>query len=503
MKIAVRKPAAQGALFYLQARAFRTRLWPIIPALRAHGVQRILVVGDPGFPNNAEIAEEVYSLGGQYVAVDWQHQGPTQLLAAVGQAFDVPVPEHLLPIPYKPRRMPLAVDAQEVALHVTRRECLEALEYYRYSMSVASTVLDMINACFFLADQDTVLTNSAAWVYAVQQRRGVAAVAGFLSQLYLPSLKELPFRYPHRRVTSSLGRFIHKNFSQWTAKLAGEPILRVPPWEALAMEVLGLAPPFPWIIDSGYLDRIYLESTASLRKILQVHPCMSGAPFVLTGSPAHDTIYVLQQDKQRLRSEFAAQYALDPAKPTLLLALPGTCEGLYPTAGFASFEEAMLSIVHTTRTAFDGNMIISLHPRATGEHKELLRQGSWIVSSEGSDRLLHLCDYVVNTGSTITPWALMLGLPVLDYHIYIAENGEHLYSGDDAQGLLVVDDFPSFKAALAVLGKVGRWEELAEKSQRGKDVWGRLDGRCAERIVEDLFEQLKGKNSRCVVADNV
>lgn len=485
--------SGHGVLLYLQVRAFRSRLWPLIPELRAQGARHVLVLGDPGFPDNAHIAEEVRELGGCYVAIDWKRHGVAAFLSAVSAAFGVPVPDKLLPAPSRPDRIPLTVDSQQLATHMNRPECQRALAIWRMNLALAATVVDMIDARLFFADQDTALTDSSAWVLAVQRRSGVACVLGSLSQIDHPSLLEYPKMFPQRRVATALGRFVCEQFPHWAAKADGDTYLRIAAADALAMEVLGIAPPQPWIIDSGYLDKIYVESEATLRRILRVQPCMAEAPFVLAGSLIYDVLYDLQQSREQLRAEFAAEHGLDAAQPTMLVALSYTNSVLYPTAGFDTYEDAIMAILQAVRSFFVGNIILSLHPRTTDAQMQVLAKGPWVLTRDGSERMLHLCDCVVSMGSSVVSWALLMGLPVLDYYIYIKESGPHIFEGPYSQGLIVAETYNEFVVALKVLQKPGGWAELAEKSRNASGAWGMLDGQCAQRIVDDFEVLLRSR----------
>lgn len=489
--------ASSGAVISLQEYSHRMRLWPLIPALRANGVKNVLVVGKHYNPNNAEIAAEVAALGGRYIAPDWEAGKATALLRAVAKAFDLPMPPMLLPIPLCPRKVTLDINPQELALHMTVPDCQQAVALYRQQLSAATTVLDMMSARIFIVDQDDSLSDSPAWVRAVLLQKGTAVGPGIHAHIPFPSLKKIASTFPHRRIQSSLARFVYRNFPQWAAMYEGEPILRVPPWEALALEVLGLAPPSPWVIGSGFLQSLYMESRFIYTKTLRDNPCMHDSPALLCGSPVLDVLYNFNRQKAELRHAFCIRHNWNPALPTTLLILTGNAEQYFPTQDFTDFISMSQTIVREIATAGEGNVLVSLHPTAKPEEEEALAGLPCVVSREGVAQLLHLADRVVATGSSSLPWVLAVGLPVVDYQLYPVEDR---YAVPQAEGLYKAESLIALRVILKVLAQHGKWEELAEKSRHHMEYWGVLDGQSTLRVMRDIEKQLAA-TSAC--KDNV
>jgi hypothetical protein len=127
---------------------------------------------------------------------------------------------------------------------------------------------------------------------------------------------EVYSKNPRYLVQGAPNRLAAALFPKWGREHNGKRVLRVPGDRALAIELLGLSPPRPWIFNSGFADAIATESDAMRDYYLE-----NGIPpaqLVDCGSLANDTLH----EALAQRAERRAELGLAGDKPILLSALP-------------------------------------------------------------------------------------------------------------------------------------------------------------------------------------
>ena len=75
---------------------------------------------------------------------------------------------------------------------------------------------------------------------------------------------EVYYADPNYHVTGWSGRLVAALFPNWVRTHKGRRLFRCPPGRILAMQLAGIAPPQPWIFNSGAADAIAMESQAMI-----------------------------------------------------------------------------------------------------------------------------------------------------------------------------------------------------------------------------------------------
>lgn len=199
---------------------------------------------------------------------------------------------------------------------------------------------------------------------------------------------------------------------------------------------------------------------------------------VVTGQPRFDA---LQGPWDRdPREAVCLRLGLDRSRQTLLIA----------TTVFRNPERRaafMGAILRAARRLGQLNIVVKVHPREDTEpYRDLLREegagDAPVVADFPVPELLHACDLLVSSYSTMTLEALIVGTPV----VVLGVPGEAEYYPFDKQGVVATasDELELGDAFRELLFNGGPTEEVAIRKQRFvlEQAYAR-DGRSSERVA--------------------
>ena len=115
-------------------------------------------------------------------------------------------------------------------------------------------------------------------------------------------------------------RLISLLFPKWVITHRGRRIFRVPPGRILAVELLGLAQPKPWLFNSSQADVINMESEAMVEYYADAG--MPRIQMAVTGSTSDDVMTKVRTRLAERRQELCNQLALPENSPIVLTAMP-------------------------------------------------------------------------------------------------------------------------------------------------------------------------------------
>jgi hypothetical protein len=285
-------------------------------------------------------------------------------------------------------------------------------------------------------------------------------------------------------------RLMGRLYPRWVYEYKGRKLLRLPAGQVLAREWLGLAPPSPWTLHSGYVDAITVESEAMYQY------CVSeGLPtdqLVLTGSINHDSMAKALQEVSQRRAELCYRLNLSPNRPIILSALPP--DELYrvggrPECDFQIYDELVQFWIQSLAAIKGYNVIISLHPSIKYEKMKYIEQWGVKIVKEHTVNLVPLCDIFVASVSTTIQWAIVCGKPVVNYDVYRYRYTDFV----EAKGVATMEEKEEFLSTLRRLTE-GRafYAQMAAGQAASASRWGYLDGQAGERVL-NLFDQLIAK----------
>lgn len=269
----------------------------------------------------------------------------------------------------------------------------------------------------------------------------------------------------------------------WEWKSRDTRLLRLPCAQALAIEVSGLAPPLPWIFNSGDAAVIAAESPRLLQTYL-----LQGLPrgqLALTGCASDDLLFSALSNRRNLRQSLLQSRGLPESKPMLLVAFPqDQSAAKRGRAEFRTYSELIEAWGSALAMMKEFAVFILPHPRTHIDSLARLEEqhGLSIVDRDIVE-LIPLCDVFVAAASATIRLAVACGKPTINYDC--ERYGYSDYSADS--GVVNVDSQAAFRSKLAAID-AGGVEALHIDVGTAGSVSPMIDGRSVERIAR-LVEQ--------------
>lgn len=299
---------------------------------------------------------------------------------------------------------------------------------------------------------------------------------------------------PRYHVTGWLARLVAAVFGKWAIEYNGLRLLRCPVARVLALEALRMAPPKPWIFNSGYAESIAMESKAMVD-----YYAKAGLPrdnMILTGSPSDDVLARTAADAPRLREELYAELGLPAGRPMLLTALVPDflyVNGGRPQCDFQKYDALVDFWIRSLADQKAFNVVVALHPSVKIETMRHIERPNLRIAARKTADLVPLCDlYAASISSTIR-WAIACGKPVINYDVYRYRYTDFL----GVSGVIATEEQEEFRALIKrFAGDPGYLKHMTACQQSESLRWGNLDGKSSRRIVELLAATAGGKANR-------
>ncbi|EFL50800.1 hypothetical protein DesfrDRAFT_2376 [Solidesulfovibrio fructosivorans JJ]] len=280
-------------------------------------------------------------------------------------------------------------------------------------------------------------------------------------------------------------------FPEWKYTIDGVPLTRLPASEALLMKWLRLAPPKPWVLNSGFADAVLMEGEAM--RDYYVHAGLEPSALQLVGSPTHDILHDRIKRRPQLLQELLHKYALPEEKPLLVTALPPDTHYMLPPNACVAHEtyaELISAWFQVMKRLTGWNVLVCVHPSVSPDVYKQYENESLKIFKGNTFEVVPLCSlYVASISSTIR-WAIMSGIPVLNYDVYGLDYDD--YIGLD--GVITVQSRNAFEDSLARLTNDSAYRcNIAEAQRKEAPRWATLDGLAHKRVLQ-LFDALCKEN---------
>ena len=291
---------------------------------------------------------------------------------------------------------------------------------------------------------------------------------------------------PTRNMQRWPNRFAGALYPRWVHEHKGRKFLLMPAGPLLAREWLGLAPPLPWIVGSGYADAIAIEN-----EVMYQRGVLAGLPpdqLVLTGWVAQDVMAETLKQATGRRAALYRRLNLPLGRPMILSALTPPYHGRKrPNPVFQNYGEFVQFWVQSLVAIEGYNVVISLHPSMKYEDMAYIEQWGVRIARQRTPDLVPLCDIYVASQCTTISWAIACGKPVIIYDV-----GRYrfalLYAG--VEGVITVEEKEEFLSVLQRLTKdPAFYAEVAARQAACAGQWGQLDGQAGQRMLQ-LFDRL-------------
>jgi len=293
--------------------------------------------------------------------------------------------------------------------------------------------------------------------------------------------------YNAQKITN---RLVGALYSHWIYEHKGRKLVAKPVDQALAYEWLGIAPPLPWILHSGFADALALESAA-----IRDYCISEGLPkerLVVTGSCTHDIITDIFVNSTKKKIELCSAMDLSPDIPIILSALPSNDMAMGRSeCEFQNYID-LLEFWCKSLAAIKGyNIIICVHPSVRADDLLFIEKWGVKIAKEPTYKLIPLCDIFVAAVSATIQWAIACGKPVLNYDVY----QYHYTDYNNIWGVIKVNARLDFINTLHLLTTEPEFfAEISARQLTNAEKWGQLDGKSGERLIQ-LFDRIIDKYS--------
>jgi hypothetical protein len=290
----------------------------------------------------------------------------------------------------------------------------------------------------------------------------------------------------------SLDRFLNKLFCnffpRWKYIHKEKELIRLPAQEALALEMLQLAPPLPWILHSGYANAVAVESIEA--RDYGVREGLESTRLFVTGSYAHDALFIALQDRVNQKKLLCHRYGLDSSRPLIVCALPP--DMLYGSIGrpeceFTEYYTLVSGFLNPIHERLQANFIVSIHPSADEDKLSYVKNYGGIIAKEPVAELICLADIYVASISATIQWAIACAIPVINYDVYRYRYSDY----ENLLGVLTVESQSSYFSALSLMiDEPNFLVDRAQDQAKNAKHWGLLDGKATVRIsglINDLI----------------
>jgi len=287
---------------------------------------------------------------------------------------------------------------------------------------------------------------------------------------------------PSYFLSNPANRFIAWFFPRWRMQEGEASLVRLPAPYIVCHELTRTVPPDPWMMNSGYANRILVENEAMLD-----YYRFSGLPIskmAVVGAIYDDQLAAYAADKPNKRRKLDAELGFDPTKPFLLIAgsadQTSNCPPGFEFADMNDFCREFATAFAPLKEHY--NIAIRPHPNNLAMGEVFAKNG--IVSTlRDTAELVPICDFYVAISSATIRWAIACAIPTINYDVF------H-YAYDDykkVDGVLNLDRFEDVRAALADLSPDGaNMARLRTEIRRSAPRWGMLDGKSTARIAAEI-----------------
>jgi hypothetical protein len=267
-------------------------------------------------------------------------------------------------------------------------------------------------------------------------------------------------------------------YPKWRMKRDGYDIVRMPAGHVFAHQWLRIAPPDPWMMNSGRAKTICVDSQASFDYFL--HAGIPATKLKVTGSVSQDSLASVLAVKTAGLKALRSELGLAGEKPLLLVSgCPNQLAGVVPRCEFSTMRHVADHLGQAlTALADHYHLVVRPHPNYL-EFGEFLKGHGVVSSLRPTAQLVPLSDVFIAFASATIRWACACGIPTINYDIF------H-YGYDDfsrSKGVFTVSASADFLRTVASM-KPGSdvFQAARSASKADANYWSVMDGRGLERI---------------------
>jgi hypothetical protein len=273
-------------------------------------------------------------------------------------------------------------------------------------------------------------------------------------------------------------------YPRWRLVEAGADLVRLPSAHIFAHERLGISPPDPWMMNSGFSDRVCVDSPAAFDYFRA-----GGIPaeqLSVVGSMSQDEMAALRARRQAHLGELRAALKLTGVKPVLLISgCPNQLAASVPYCEFETIGDLAAYVGESVAPlAAHYHIVVRPHPNYP-EFGAMLEPFGVVTSMAPTASLVPLADVFVGFASATIRWSIACGIPTVNYDVFHYGYGDF----DTATGVTTVKGSREFRDVVRSLvpGSAILQAQLV-RAQTDSAHWSVMDGKSLSRIEEEIVQ---------------
>lgn len=279
-------------------------------------------------------------------------------------------------------------------------------------------------------------------------------------------------------------------YPRWRYNEGDLDLVRLPSGEIFAHEYLGVAPPDPWMMNSGYSDKILVDSRASFDYFRG-----GGIPadqMAIVGSVSQDQMFERRRNREQSLASLRAELGFMGTKPLLLISgCPNQLSAPVPFCEFSSIEEVAKFVGESLRPMSEHyDVVVRPHPNFQ-DFGRMLEPFGIKTTLEPTASLVPLAHVFVAFASATIRWAVACSIPAVNYDVF------H-YNYDDfsaAKGVVSVSGSQQFRDLVRSLTPGSeQLQRLAAHAKEDSAYWSLMDGAGLSRIEDEIRQARKRCN---------
>jgi hypothetical protein len=272
-------------------------------------------------------------------------------------------------------------------------------------------------------------------------------------------------------------------YPRWRLAEGGHDLVRLPSAHIFAHERLGIAPPDPWMMNSGYAECICVDSQAAFDYFRA-----GGIPaeqMRVVGSVSQDAMAARRAGRAAHLQQLRADLQLSGEKPLLLISgCPNQLAATVPHCEFNSIGDVAAHVGRSLAPLTEHyHLVVRPHPNFP-EFAAMLRPFGVASTMAPTFSLVPLASVFVAFASATIRWAIACGVPTVNYDVFHYGYGD--FAG--AKGVVSIQGGDDFERTVgALIPGSARMAALETAAAGDSAQWSMMDGRSLDRIEQEII----------------
>lgn len=291
------------------------------------------------------------------------------------------------------------------------------------------------------------------------------------------------YHEPQRNVSHSLLNHIGAIlFPHWVHQYKDRKLI-LPHELILIHEMFRITPKHPWLLNSGDIDFLAVESEAM--KDYYTAAGIESKRLRAVGALYNDDLFIKIQHAETSKKELYDSLGYKDNKPLILCALPP--DQLASRADCTDFDdyEAIVRFLMSelSRFADDYHVVINLHPRITPDSVSYINEYPVTISNNNITDLIPLCSVYLASCSATIRMAISCAIPVINYDLY-------RYNYDDytsVTGVITMTEKDAFAECMyKMMQDCNYYDEIKSAQLMESEKWGKPDGMAGAKLLKEI-----------------